>query len=117
MPRNRRFSVRVRQPALCRGELSEIITHLIPKCLRSGWKRQRGIKTFLLVGILDTRLQCFLKKFFKKSFHLYLFQKILCTRTLKVHHFRSIRPRVFYKLGVLKNSAKITRKHLCSSLF
>ena len=31
--------------------------------------------------------------------------------------FRSNRPGVFYKKGVLKNFAKFTRKHLCQSLF
>ena len=31
--------------------------------------------------------------------------------------FRSSRPQVFYKKGVLKNLAKFTGKHLCQSLF
>ena len=31
--------------------------------------------------------------------------------------YRSSRPEVFYKKGVLRNFAKFTRKHLCHSLF
>ena len=31
--------------------------------------------------------------------------------------FRSNRPEVFYKKGVLRNFAKFTGKHLCQSLF
>ena len=33
------------------------------------------------------------------------------------NNFRSIRPKAFYKKGVLRNFAKFTGKHLCQSLF
>ena len=36
---------------------------------------------------------------------------------LKLGPYRSSRPEVFCKKGVLKNFAKFTRKHLCQSLF
>ena len=41
-----------------------------------------------------------------------------CQSALKTNFFfRSTRPKVFYKKGVLRNFAKFTGKHLCQSLF
>ena len=43
----------------------------------------------------------------------------LWSETTDYHHycFRSSRPEVFCKKGVLRNFAKFTGKHLCQSLF
>ena len=41
----------------------------------------------------------------------------LCKNLLSGHLFRSSRPEVFFKQGVLGNFAKFTGKHLCQSLF
>ena len=38
-------------------------------------------------------------------------------RFWRAHFFRSSRPEVFCKKGVLRNFAKFTGKHLCQSLF
>ena len=40
-----------------------------------------------------------------------------CKRNTSVSKWRSSRPEVFCKKGVLRNFANFTRKHLCHSLF
>ena len=43
---------------------------------------------------------------------------VISDRSLRYeNNFRSIRPKAFYKKGVLRNFAKFTGKHLCQSLF
>ena len=56
---------------------------------------------------------------FLYAFNLYLllFPEIPCLIASGCSSFRSSRPDVFYKKGVLRNFTKFTGKHLCQSLF
>ena len=66
--------------------------------------------------IFAQKINCF-RAFFK------VFEQFLATHTQTVSsrnlrfRYRSSRPEVFCKKGVLRNFAKFTGKHLCQSLF
>ena len=51
--------------------------------------------------------------------HIVEFPSILrvCNNEIRIILFRSSRPEVFCKKGVLRNFTKFTGKHLCQSLF
>ena len=60
--RNQRFLVRVRLLAICRGEVSTVIAHLMPKCLRSRWKCRWIYRNSLLLPLLFCELRMFVEK-------------------------------------------------------
>ena len=60
--RNQRFLFRVRLLAICRGEVSTAIAHLMPKCLQSRWNCRWIYRNSLLLPLLFCELRMFVEK-------------------------------------------------------